>query len=285
MFKALNYWVFGGFTGEKSPKEFIDFAAANGLDGIELTIGDAIDENITEVECRDIAEYAKSKGVDLRTLATGKYGGLSLGAADEAERQEAIAFTKKYLQIAAWMGVKVILVIPGATCVAWEPSRPIVPYSIVWEKSTASLKELLPIAEKLGVTIALENVWTRFLLSPMEWRFFLEQFQSKFIGMYFDVGNCAILAKPQDYIEVLGDKIKAVHLKNFKGDDCGGGLHGFADDLLEGDVDMRAVLAKFAEIGYQGTFTVEMIPFSRLPDLVLPDAALAQKMVDQLKSL
>ena len=95
MYKALNYWVFGGFTGEKSPKEFIDFAVANGLDGIELTVGDAINESITEEECRAIAEYAKAKGVGLKTLATGKYGSLSLGAADEAERQEAIAFTKK----------------------------------------------------------------------------------------------------------------------------------------------------------------------------------------------
>ncbi|MCQ2396617.1 MAG: sugar phosphate isomerase/epimerase [Lentisphaeria bacterium] len=285
MYKALNYWVFGGFTGEKSPKEFIDFAVANGLDGIELTVGDAINESITEEECRAIAEYAKAKGVGLKTLATGKYGSLSLGAADEAERQEAIAFTKKYLQIAAWMDVKVILVIPGATCVAWEPSRPIVPYRTVWENSTKSLKELLPVAEKLGVTIALENVWTRFLLSPMEWRFFLDQFQSQYLGMYFDVGNCAILTKPQDYIDILGNRIKAVHLKNFKGTDCGGGLHGFGDDLLDGDVNMKDVIAKFEEVGYKDTFTVEMIPFSRLPDLILPDAALSQKMVEQLKSL
>ena len=168
---------------------------------------------------------------------------------------------------------------------AWEPSRPIVPYRTVCENSTKSLKELLPVAEKLGVTIALENVWTRFLLSPMEWRFFLDQFQSQYLGMYFDVGNCAILTKPQDYIDILGNRIKAVHLKNFKGTDCGGGLHGFGDDLLDGDVNMKDVIAKFEEVGYNGTFTVEMIPFSRLPDLVLPDAELSQKMVEQLKSL
>jgi len=225
------------------------------------------------------------QGVELRTLATGKYGAFSLGADDEKERQEALLFTKKYLQIAAWLGVKVILVIPGATSVAWDPSRPIVPYRAVWENSTASIKELLPVAESLGVIIALENVCTRFLFSPMEWRFFLEQFKSEYLGMYLDVGNYAILANSLDYIEILGDRIKAVHLKNFKGNDCGGGLHGFGDDLLDSDVNMRNVLAKFAEIGYQGTFTVEMIPFSRLPNLVLPDETLARKMVCQLNPL
>ena len=285
MYKALNYWVYGGFDGQKTPREFIDFAAAEKLDGVELTVGDALPVDITEAECRAIANYAKAKGVGLRTLATGMYGGMSLGADDESERRQAIDFTRKYLQIAAWMGVKTILVIPGSTCVAWAPERPIVPYGTVWEKSTESLKELLPLAEKLGVTIALENVWTRFLFSPMEWKFFLEQFDSPNVGMYFDVGNCAIYVKPQDYVEVLGDRIKAVHLKNFKGEDCGGGLHGFGEDLLEGDVDMKAVAQAFEKIDYQGTFTVEMIPFSRLPEAPVPDAALSAKMAAQLRTL
>ena len=285
MYKALNYWVFGGFEGVKSPKEFIDFAAEQKLDGIELTVGDAIKVDITEAECREIAKYAAEKCVGLRTLATGMYGEMSLGAADEDERQKALAFTKKYMQIANWMGVKTILVISGATCVAWNPGRPIVPYKTVWEKSTASLKELLPLAESLGITIALENVWTRFLFSPMEWKCFIEQFNSANIGMYFDVGNASILAKPEDFVEILGDKIKAVHLKNFAGNDCGGGLHGFGDDLFAGDVDYKPIFKAFDAIGYKGTFTVEMIPFSRLPDLVLPDEALAVKMVEQLKTL
>jgi len=38
-------------------------------------------------------------------------------------------------------------------------------------------------------------------------------------------------------------------------------------------------------IGYAGPYTVEMIPFSRLPDLVMPDEALAGRMVEQISEL
>ena len=285
MYKALNYWVFGGFGPNKTPYEFIDFAAAKGLDGIEMTVGDCLSPDLDEAECRKIAAYAKEKGVGLRTLASGNYGAMSLGADDESERANAVAFTKKYLQVAAWIGAETILVVPGSTTVAWDPSRPKVSYGRCWEQSTKSIRELLPLAEELGVNIALENVWMRFLLSPMEWKLFLDQFESERIGMYLDVGNFLIYLPAEDYVELLGRRVKAVHIKNWKSEDCGGGLHGFGDSLKVGDVDFKAVFAALEKVGYTGTFTAEMIPFSRLPDLVLPDQALAEKTVEELKSI
>jgi len=285
MYKALNYWVFGGFGPNKTPYEFIDFAKAQGLDGVEITLGDCIPVTIDEAECRKIAAYAKEKGVGLRTMATGHYGAESLGADDEAERARAVAFTKKYLQIAAWLGAETILVVPGSTSVAWDPSRPKVAYGRCWEQSAKSIGELLPLAEKLGVNIALENVWMRFLLSPMEWRLFLDQFDSDRVGMYLDVGNCLVYLPAEDYVGLLGKRVKAIHIKNWKGEDCGGGLHGFGDSLKAGDVDFSAVFAALDKIGYAGTFTAEMIPFSRLPDLVLPDQALAEKTSAELRAL
>ena len=149
MYKALNYWVFGGFAGEKTPYEFIDWAKAKGLDGVELTVGDALSIDITETECKKIAAYAAEKGIGLRSLASGAGWGCYLGTDDEAERQKALEFCRKYLQIAAWIGAETILVVPGATRVAWEPSRPVIRYKTVWEKTVQSVRELLPLAEKL----------------------------------------------------------------------------------------------------------------------------------------
>ena len=77
----------------------------------------------------------------------------------------------------------------------------------------------------------------------------------------------------------------AVHVKNFSRGDCGGGLHGFGDDLLIGDVDWNAVLAALRRIKYAGPITAEMLPFSRLPNLVLPDVPLARKTARQLRKL
>ena len=86
MYKALNYWVYGGFTGEKTAYEFIDFAVANKLDGVELTVGDCLKADITEDECRRIAAYAAEKKIGIRTLASGFFWGCSLGADDVEER-------------------------------------------------------------------------------------------------------------------------------------------------------------------------------------------------------
>ena len=285
MYKALNYWVYGGFSGEKTPYEFIDYAAEKKLSGVELTVGDALSPDITEAECKKIAAYAAAKKVGLRTIATGFYGGCSLGAADEAERQKAIDFSKKYLQIGAWLGVEAVLIVPGSTRVAWDPSRPIVSYKTVWENSQKSIRELLEVAHSLHVDIALENVWTRFLISPMEWKLYLDSFNDDAVGIYFDAGNCCLNGRPEDYVEILGKKIKAVHLKNFTESDCAGGLHGFSDDLLKGEVNFSSLFAELEKIGYQGPLTVEMIPFCRLPDLVLPDQALADATVEKLLSL
>jgi len=285
MFKALNYWVYGGFGGAKTPYEFIDFAAENGLDGIELTVESGISIDATEKECKAIAAYAKSKGIAMRSLASGAYWGLSIGADDAAERRKAIAYVKKHLQLAAWLGAEVILVIPGHTCVAWDSSRPIQAYKNVWQHATASLKTLIPVAEKLKVAIGLENVWNRFLLSPMEWKLFLDQFDSKYVGIYFDLGNCCFFARPEDYFDILGKRIKAVHLKNFTPTDCAGGLSGFGDDLLEGAVNFESVKEAMAKAKYTGPCTVEMIPFSRGDKMVLPDNDLAIKMCKQVQTL
>ena len=282
---ALNGWIYCGFGGEKKPREFIDWAAEKGLDGIELTVGDCLSVDITEAEAKELAAYAKEKGIGLRSLATGAGWGKWLCADDPAERAEAIAFVKKYLQLAAWLGAETVLVVPGATRVAWDASHAEVSYKNAWENATASIRELVPVAEALGVNLALENVWNRFLISPMEWKLFLDQFKSERVGLYFDAANCCLNCRPEDFPEILGGSIKAVHLKNFEESDSAGGLHGFGDDLFKGVVDFKKLFAAFAKIGYAGPFTVEMIPFSRLPDLVMPDAALAEKMVGQIREL
>ncbi len=62
-------------------------------------------------------------------------------------------------------------------------------------------------------------------------------------------------------------------------------MHGFGDDLLKGDLDWSAVLKSLRRIKYRGPITAEMLPFSRLPNLVLPDMALARKTAGQLRKL
>ena len=282
----LNYWTIGGFDGEKPVAKAMAETKSMGLDGLELAFeAGCFAPGITDTECKTIRREARSLGLRLDSVATGGFWGHSLSDPRPEIRKKAIAFAKDYLHASRGIGAKVALFVPGAVAVPWDPSQPVVSYQLAWKHATASLKKLLPLAEELKVTIALENVWNWFLADPMAMRQFVDQFQSRRIGVYFDVGNCLINGYPEHWIEILGRRIAAVHVKNFTREDCGGGLHGFGDDLLKGDADWNTVFDALRKIKYRGPITAEMIPFSRLPNLVLPDMALARKTARQLLKL
>jgi len=282
----INYWTLGGFEGKKPISQALREAKEMGYDGVELTFGAGVfNVGITRQECAAIRKEAKALGVRIGSMATGNLWGCLLSSPDKEERERAIAFVTEYLQVANWLGVKVVLVIPGAVDVPWDPSKPVVPYQQVWTNATASLRQLLPVARKLGVCMAIENVWNKFLIGPVEMKLFVDQFKSPFVKCYFDVANCVINGYPEHWIEILGSRIGAVHFKNFSRNDCAGTLHGFGDDLLKGDVNWENVVRALKKIRYKGPITAEMIPFSRLPDLVLPDMELARDTAVKMRKI
>ena len=283
MYKALNYWVFGGFGPNRTPYEFIDFAVKARLDGVELTVGDCLPIEIDEAECRKIKAYAKAKKVGLRTLATGAGWGTWLCAGSAAERKAALKFCEKYLQIAAWLGAETVLIVPGTTRA--DATHKNLDYDVAWKNSVAGFKKLAKTAEKLKVNIGVENVWNHFLFSPIEWKIFLDEIGSKRVGMYFDVGNCQQYVTAADYPKILGKRIKAVHIKNWKGVNGGGDLSGFGEDILAGDVDLKATIAALKKVDAKLPLTAEMIPFCRGAELNIPDAKLSLATCRRLAKL
>jgi L-ribulose-5-phosphate 3-epimerase len=282
----ITYWTIGGFDGQTPIRRALEEAKACGYAGLELAFGaGALNTDTTRAACQQIRQDAQELGMSLATMVSGNYWGCPLSSADPMQRKAAVEFTRKYIEVAHWLEVPTILVIPGAVDVGWDPSVPVTPYQQVWDNATTSLRELLPCASDHGVTLALENVWNKFLLGPVEFRMFIDQFSSPHVGSYFDVGNVVISGYPQHWIEILGPRIVAVHVKNFKRDDAGGLLHGFGDDLLRGDVDFDAVKAALKKINYAGPITAEMLPFCRLPDMVLPDLELARDTAVKMKQV
>lgn len=301
----INYWTIGGFEGEMPIPTVLEKAAKMGYEGVELTFGaGCFAPGITEAECKEIKACAKSLGLKIDSLASGAYWGMSMTDPRAPVRKKAVAFTKEYLQVAKWLGVKQVLVIPGHVAVPWDPSQKIIPYQDAWKNATASVRACLPTATKLGVSMGLENVWNWFLSNdPMAMKTFVDQFKSPRVGVYFDVANCLLNGYPEHWIEILGKRIKAVHFKNFNRFDCGGILHGFGDDLLKGDVNFPAVIKALKKIKYTGPITAEMIPFVRLPfgkipagiplkdampkrvPPLAPDEKLARKTATQMKKL
>lgn len=282
----ISYWTLGGLEGETPIADVLAAAKKMGYDGVELCFGAGeLAPGVSEATCRAIRARARELGMAVDTLCTGTYWGQSLTHPRAAVRKKAIAFTREYLQVAKWIGAKTVLVIPGHVAVPFDPSQPVVPYATAWKYATQAVRAVLPTAKDLGVRIGLENVWNWFLTDPMAMKAFIDQFKGRTVGAYFDIANCLINGYPEHWIEILGKRIHAVHVKNFERQDCGGGLHGFGDDIAKGAADWKAVTKALKAVGYKGPITAEMIPFSRLPDLVLPDAKLARSTAKKLPKL
>lgn len=124
-------------------------------------------------------------------------------------------------------------------------------YADAYTRTQEEIKKALPLATELGIKIAFENVWNMFLLSPLEFARYIDEFQSPQVGAYFDVGNVVNYGWPEQWIKVLGKRILKVDVKEYSRArrDKNGPYAGFGAPLGEGDCDWPAVLKALAEVG------------------------------------
>jgi len=255
MKKSINIWSFIG----KTNREAMKLAKDAGFEGIELALGGdgEISMTSTDEELLGIKAYAEELGIKIPSLSSGLCWANSLTANDPEERQRAFDMVVRQLYCAKMLGAETILVIPGSVSVEFVPEWGVVDYDVVWDRALEQMKKLAPIAEEYGVQIGLENVWNKFLLSPLEMRNFIDAVGSPWVGAYLDTGNMVYSGYPEQWIKILGKRIFKVHFKDYRRNP--GGLNAFVD-LLAGDVDWKAVRAAFAAIGYEGWAAGEMIP-------------------------
>ena len=79
---------------------------------------------------------------------------------------------------------------------------------------------------------------------------------AKWVGTHFDTGNCMQYGYPEDWILTLGKRVRRIHFKDFKL--AGRGEPAHSADLLEGDVNWKAVMAALVKVGYTGFISPEI---------------------------
>jgi hexulose-6-phosphate isomerase len=258
---SASYWIFeGGLEASLPVADAMAQAKQLGFDAIELCIAStgALTHEAMEADCAAIVAKAGELGIEIASLASGESWGSSPTDDDPAVRSRIVEFTKRALQVARWLGTDAYLFVPGAVDVFFLENSPVVPYDVCYKRAGESVRQILPTAEKLGVTLGIENVWNKFLLSPLEMRDFIDGFGSKAVGSYFDAGNILLTGYPEQWVRILGERIVRIHVKDFR--KSVGTAEGFVD-LLEGDLDFEALQAALAEIGYDGYVTAEMLPY------------------------
>lgn len=278
--KGISYWSFpGGLDGTKPVAEAFAEARKAGYESVEVCLSGVGDVSLetTEKGAKEIIKAANDAGIKISSVASGLYWGKSLSASDASMRAEALEIAKKQLEVAAWLNAGAILLIPGSVDVFFDPAAEVVDYDDVWRRATEAVGALAPLAESLKVAIGIENVWNKFLISPGEMRTFIDQFNSEWVGSYFDVGNAMLTGYPEQWIRFLGKRIKRIHLKDFRR--AVGTADGFVD-LLSGDVDWPAVIGALKEIGYEGYLTAEMIPlYKHYPEALIDNTSRAMDAI------
>ncbi|HWR50465.1 MAG TPA: sugar phosphate isomerase/epimerase family protein [Bryobacteraceae bacterium] len=227
----------------------------------------ATEENPSVAE--EIKKAAEATGIRIHSVMNQAHWKYPLSSTDPAAIAQSMKGMETSLKNANFWGADTVLLVPAVV-------NPETRYQDAWTRSQANVRKLIPLAQKLKVVIGIENVWNKFLLSPLEMARYVDEFKSPWVRAYFDVGNVVLFGYPQDWIRTLGKRIVKLHFKDFKFEKST--AHFTA--LREGAIDWPEVYKAIAEIGYKGSATVELPggdeaylkEVSRRVDLILTNA-------------
>ncbi len=275
MEKGISIWAFpDNWNLEKS----FDLAAKANFDTVELAYAQngPVNPQTTTDEIRQLKKLAKRYGLKIKTLASGIFWSVNILSENADERMSAHQHVRRMLEIASAFEADTILVVPGFIGPFEAGNAQIKDYESAYRRAVDDFKLLASDAERHHVNIGIENVWNKFLTSPIEMRGFLDEIASDYVGSYFDVGNVLRTGYPEQWIRILSKRIKAVHFKDFKINV--GTLNGFVD-LLEGDVNFREVMTALREIDYDGPCTAELFTQSPYPETFVLKAGLSMTAI------
>jgi len=201
-------------------------------------------------EAAEIRDAASKTGLRIHSVMNADHWRFPLSSADRDVVNRSVAGMETSLRNAALWGADTVLLVPAVVDQTTS-------YRDAWTRSQQAIRErVLPLARELKVIVAVEEVWNKFLLSPLEFARYVDELDSPFLKAYFDVGNVVFYSYPQEWIRTLGARIAKVHLKDFRLDRPNG---RFAwTNIGDGDIDWLEVRRAFDDVGYRGFFTTEV---------------------------
>jgi len=224
----------------------------------------ARDCGFERIECpttRDQGDAEKMKaasektGLPIHSVMNMDHWDYPFSSADPAVVERSLEGARVSMHNAHLWGASTVLLVPAVVNAQTT-------YKEAYERSQVAIRKLIPLADELNVTLALEEVWNKFLLSPLEFARYIDEYHTPRVRAYFDVGNVVLYGYPQDWIRVLGKRIAKLHIKDFSFRRQKGTDNSVAAwvPLGEGDIDWSAVYTALRDIGYEGAATLELDP-------------------------
>lgn len=271
MKKSINLWAFP-YPDRWSLRECFQIAKDAGFDAVEpnFNLEGEFSAESSDDEIRAIKRMADEVGVAISGVCSFLFWPYSMTHPDEARRAKGIELAGRMAEAAALLGTDNLLVVPGAVYAPWLEDPVPVPNDVCERLARAAVRELIPRAERVGVTINIENIFANgFLFSPQEMAAFVDSFGSDAVKVHFDTGNIMQYQFPEHWVPILGKRIKNVHLKEWDKRMQEFNLHTFRT-LLDGTTNWPAVIDALERVGYDGYLTFEYFhPFQHYPEALV----------------
>jgi len=283
MKKGINAW---SLPSNLSLNDLFKTAKEAGFDTIELNVTEPVTDskitddlglidtailplNVTNESLLEIKKVSETFDLPVSSISTSLHWTYPLNHEDCQIREKGKAIVRKMIEICASLGGNCVLVVPG---VVTEKND----YERCYQFALETFKELSEFAKAHDVVIGVENVWNKFLLSPLEMRQFIDEIDHSHVKVYFDAGNVLQFGFPEQWIRTLAHRIVKVHIKDFNRGI--GNITGFTT-LLNGDMDWKELIIALKEINYTDEVTCELGPYKTNPIQLAFDTSQAMDFI------
>jgi hexulose-6-phosphate isomerase len=244
--KLKKSLMFGMVEGGATLLDKFQMVRAAGFDGVEL-------DSPSDLHPEEVLEAMAKTGLEVSGMVDSVHWKDTLGDPDANVRARGVAALETALRDAKKFRATSVLLVPAVVNAK-------IAYDDAWQRSQAEIRKVVPLATELQVSISVENVWNQFLFSALEAARYVDAFESPWVGWHLDLGNVVNYGWPEQWIKVLGKRLRRLHVKDFsrKKRDTEGLWKGFDVELGQGDVDWHATMAALDAIGYEGWGSAEV---------------------------
>ena len=215
-----------------------------GFDGIELNApGPSVDE---------VKKAIAESGLPVDGTVCSSHWEIRHTSPDAETRAKALADLKQAIRDTHGFGGSSVLLVVGHGKDGPEEE--------IWPRSIENIAKALPLAAELGVYIVVENVWNHFLYdheggadqTADKFIKYVDELNSPWVGMQFDIGNHWKYGSMGDWIRALGRRVVKLDIKGFSRKE---------DKFVKidgGDIDWADVRKALDEIEFTGWAAAEV---------------------------
>ncbi|MDX1963075.1 MAG: sugar phosphate isomerase/epimerase family protein [Pirellulales bacterium] len=233
---ALKYSMIGG---DAPIDEKIALIKRIGYDGVEI-------DSPSNLNLDDLNAACKKHGIAVHGTIDSIHWDKTLSHPDETVRAQGLKGLLTAIEDCHKVGGTTALLVPGVV-------NKDVTYEQCYERSQAEIKKAIPLADKLGVKIAIEVVWNNFITKPEQLVQYVDDFGTDTVGAYFDCSNMLKYGVPAaEWIRKLDKRMLKFDFKGYNAD-----TQKWVE-IGQGTEDWPEVLKALDEIGYTGWATSEV---------------------------